>query len=82
MILNPFHGDLWIGANYTKCWQRGGLCVYENGGRKLGECFDLNFQVWKFSIWFTFTNINHMAKLLRFLPDKKLKFGFHPIGCK
>jgi hypothetical protein len=78
--------SLWVGeccltANYCPSWPQGRFTFHENGGRKRGECLDLNLTIGRviFSIvWF---NLRWLPALLRFVPTKPksgFSFGFFP----
>lgn len=65
-------------------WQRGGLYVWDNGGRETGECFDLGWHVWKFAGHFTIYDLRpRESKLLKaILGNSRRSFGISAIGAK
>lgn len=80
-----FGDRLMLGIAYYPMWQHGGLCIYENGGRKSNECQDLSLVVGKVSFDVMIQPIGFVSLLTRWIPRPRksgYSIGWYPLGAK
>lgn len=71
-----FRSRLSVSLQYCPSWRRGGLAVWDNGGRASNEVLDLNWVVWKLTGSITFWHLGPLAVLTRYIPDGRQRRGY------
>lgn len=65
-----FNQRLSVSLSYCPMWEKPMYAIWNNGGRKPGECFDLGANLWRFAIAITLWRIGRWSGVLQLLSGK------------